>query len=144
MESERAYELPPEVRSKLQDIAGERGEPIVVMVRVNHDLDTDNTTATAFASPAQGGQGSENGAQEAPEGDVSSWSRGLKRRDGATLNDDYEQSDIVEVRRGFGGVGQAVVGDRPSILGLLASGSGSQVIRPCSPPLEDIWGILAF
>ena len=69
-ESGRAYELPPDVRERLQELAQQNGgEPVPVTVRVSHDLDTDTTAAEVFADAPRETKRNLNGAQEeSPDG----------------------------------------------------------------------------
>ena len=74
-----AYEIPDDVRDKLQELARENGgEPVSVTLRVSHDLDTDTTTATAYVSePNRNGTGVEN-----PDGTLAGMSTNEQKAQG--------------------------------------------------------------
>ena len=65
--AERTYELPPDVRERMEALARENGGvPVPVTVQVEHDLDTDTTRATAVARQP-GGSRNGTGAAETKE-----------------------------------------------------------------------------
>ena len=65
--SERTYELPPDVRERMEALARENGGvPVPVTVQVEHDLDTDTTRAVAVARQP-GGSRNGTGAVETKE-----------------------------------------------------------------------------
>ena len=107
--------LPDEVQKQLQAIAQQNGgEPVQVTIRLSHDLDTDETAATAYVSPRQkktqpveSPNGSLPGiATHDEEGKAAKWGRGLAARDAARDDgggdgDDGDSSELSDTLKAY-------------------------------------------
>ena len=102
--------LPDEVQKQLQAIAQQNGgEPVQVTIRLSHDLDTDETTATAYVSPRQkktqpveSPNGSLPGiSTHDEEGKAAKWGRGLAARDAVVAGVDDGSSELSETLKAY-------------------------------------------